>query len=263
MTTKCVFIFLLALSCSNAVTPPVDTEAHVLHSAIVNDDFDIRIKKPDTFHKDSAYHLLIVADGSMGLGQYVLGNNPDWKATVPSNCIFVTIGHRGSGHQKRNRDFIPSDAGGYKSENFGRADRFYLFLKLELLPFVSERFTSFKSKSFIGHSLSGLFSLYAALKNESLFDHYFAISPSVWANKKELLKIEESTKTKQLSANIHIYIGSLEVFNKVLSSSKEFYKNIKSRGHKRLNVSFHVVNGKNHFSIRKPVIDMILARFSG
>jgi len=254
-------ILIVVASCRNTIATPNNLESFSLHSTNINDDYTITIKRPENFRTDSSYHLLVVADGSIGLGEYVLGTNSKWKANHPSNCIIVTVGHIGNWQEKRRRDFISSDAGGFKDKNFGRADLFYTFLKTELLPSVESKLPALKSKSFIGHSFSGLFSLYAALKNEKLFDSYYAISPSVWANDKELIKILESFPSNQLKANVHIYVGGLEVFNKVLYSSKEFYRKITAKKLNGLNISFDVIKSANHFSVRKPAIDKIFSSF--
>jgi len=106
-----------------------------------------------------------------------------------------------------------------------------------------------------------LFCLYASLKNENLFQGYFAISPSVWANDRELMKIEElfAKSHTDLFARIHIYAGGLEVFNKVLSSSRAFYSTLQERKYPNTQISFEVIPTANHFSVRKPAIDKIFA----
>ena len=171
--------------------------------------------------------------------------------------------HRKLGAKKKKR-FIPSDAGGYKDENFGNADKFYSFLQSELVPFIDRKFPHQKSRVFIGHSFGGLFCLYAALKDEHLFEQYFAISPSVWANDRELLKIEKKfiDAHTDFESNIHMYAGSLEQFNKVLTSTKEFLKLLEEKQYKSLRVSFDVIPWANHFSVRKPAIDKILLSLS-
>lgn len=255
--------FLFFISCkSHSYTPTKDSFS--FHSENTNDDYIIQIKTPEHFSETKTYTIVYVADGLIGTGKYVLGVDSSWAATIPSNCIVVTIGHTGNWEQKRRRDFIPSDAGGHKDENFGHADRFYSFLKSELIPVINKKFPNQKQQVFIGHSFSGLFCLYAALKNEHLFDQYFAISPSVWANGRELLKIEKDFIENQSDFNaiIHIYAGSLEQFNRVLTSTKDFIKPLKEKQYKNLNISFEVIPWANHFSVRKPAIDKILASLS-
>ena len=253
-----ILFFALCIQCTQKSFVTIDSFS--INSKVIDDDFLIQIKKPADYNSKKNYTIIYVADGTIGLGQYVLGTDSNWRAVMPQDCIVVTIGHTGNWHQKRPRDFIPSDISNNKEKEFGNADQFYDFLKSEIIPFVNKQLPHQKRKVFIGHSFSGLFCLYAALKNEKLFDEYFAISPSVWANDNELLKIEEgfAQSNKDLNATIHIYAGSLEVFNKVLFSSRKFYKNLQSRYYKNILLSFEEISTANHFSIRKPAIDKIL-----
>jgi uncharacterized protein len=255
--------FLLFVSCESH-SHQQGRDDITIHSNNTKDDYILQIKTPPNFNDSTAYTIVYVADGLIGTGKYVLGADSSWAAMIPDNCVIVTIGHIGNWEQKRRRDFIPSDAGGYKDENFGHAERFYSFLKSELIPLVNKKFAHQKSKVFVGHSFSGLFCLYAALKNEHLFDQYFAISPSAWANDRELLKIEKAFMDAHpdFDASIHIYAGSLEQFNKVLTSTKDFLGPLQERHYKSLQVSFEVVPWANHFSVRKPAIDKILLSLS-
>ncbi|HYF32387.1 MAG TPA: alpha/beta hydrolase-fold protein [Chitinophagaceae bacterium] len=210
-------------------------------------------------HPSLKQHVVFVADGSLTLGHYILGTNKNWKAAVPTNCVIVAIAHSGDWHMKRRRDFIPADAGGHKDEEFGKSLNFYLFLKDELFPLINSKITNQLDRAFIGHSFSGLFSLYAALQTEKLFEKYFAISPSIWANYYELGKIEQQyfAKVKKLSGKLFLYAGSMEVFNKVLSSTINYYNTLKSRKYEGLSVHFTEIRNANHFSIIKPAVDHI------
>jgi predicted alpha/beta superfamily hydrolase len=255
--------FLLVISCKSHSYSP-EGKFDTIHSVNTNDDYVIQTRVPENFDATKSYNIVVAADGTIGLGEYLMGTNRNWRAELPSNCIIVTIGHRGDWEAKRRRDFIPSDVTKNREEDFGNADKFYAFLKTELLPYIDKKYPNQKTKSFVGHSFSGLFCLYAALRNENLFDHYFAISPSVWANSKELLKIEEqfAKNNKDLPASITIYVGGLEIFNKVLSSSTEFYDKLRSRAYPGLSIQFQKIGSANHFSIRKPAIDRILKAVS-
>ena len=196
----------------------------------------------------------------MKLGNYIIGTDSSWSAEIPSDCIIVTIAHIGDWHTKRQRDFLPSDAGGYKDENFAQALNFYLFLKNTVIPLVNEKLVNRKRTAFIGHSFSGLFCLYTLFQEDKLFDYHFAISPSVWANHGELMKIERKyfESTRELYAKVELQAGGLEFLNKVLSSTKEFYKTTKSRNYNGYEVDFSTVNNANHYSIIKPGVDKAL-----
>jgi predicted alpha/beta superfamily hydrolase len=174
----------------------------------------------------------------------------------------IGIAHKGDWNAKRQRDFIPSDAGGYNDKNFGQASKFYSFMKEELIPYINKKFSRQKSKVFIGHSFGGLMALYMSLRENKLFDHYYAISPSVWTNYKELMKIEKqyAANNKSYTSNISIYAGSLEFLNKVLSSSQEFYNTVKARKYAGLSITHSIINGVNHYGIVPKVIPGILSQ---
>src|SRR6187455_716118 len=185
-------------------------------SAKTGDTYEIIIRKPKIFDTAKFYHLVYFTDAGINSGKAIL-SQPEENT---KNCILIGIAHKGDWDTKRQRDFIPTDAGGYSDKNFGQASKFFLFMKDELMPYINKRFTKQKSKVFIGHSFGGLLALYMSLRENKLFDHYYAISPSVWANHYELMKIEKdyATKNKEYNAAISIYAGSLEFLNKVLTS---------------------------------------------
>lgn len=250
------FLFLLVLP-FHVFGNAVDTDT--IHSVHVNDNFIITVKKPADYSSQKKYHHVYITDGSLGIGEYILGTNNSWKATVPSSCIIIAISHTGDWHDKRTRDFIPSDLRKNNETNFGKADKFYLFLQKELIPKIEKKIPNKKDRIFIGHSFGGLFCLYTLFKNDKLFDRHFAISPSIWANYYELDKIEEQYYKiqKHLKVNLVIYVGTLEFLNKVLPSSRSFYKTLQERKYTGLNVSKDEIGGANHFSVRKPAVDKI------
>lgn len=230
-------------------------EKEDFHSEKTGDTYELIIRKPKDFDTSKAYHLVFFTDAGINSGKTILFQ-PEENIR---HCVLIGIAHKGDWSSKRQRDFIPSDAGGYSTKDFGQAAKFFSFLKEELIPYVSRKFSNQKSKVFIGHSFGGLLALYISLKENNLFNHYYAISPSVWANYNELMKIEKNyaKSNKNYKADISIYAGSLEFLNKVLSSSKEFYNTIKARNYTGLTITHSVINGVNHYGIVSKVIPEI------
>jgi uncharacterized protein len=229
-------------------------------SSSTGDSYTIAIKTPAGFDSSKSYKVIYAPDGSLKLGNYIIGANASWAATLPAQTVVITIAHQNGHVMQRQRDFIPSDAGGYSDKKFGQAKKFYTFLKDELLPWALKKVPHQKIRIFIGHSFSGLFALYLTLQPDKLFDKHFAISPSVWANYEELMKIEAkyAKAHTQLKVHIRIFAGSLEVFNKVLNSSTNFYNKVKARRYQGCNISFEVIEWANHYSIIKPAVDKIM-----
>lgn len=263
ITTMSRFILLLFLiSCAQPLWAQ-RIQRSTLYSPQIKDSFLLQVRLPKGYKPGIAYHHIYVPDGSLKMGNYILGKDSSWRADVPESCIIISIAHTGNWHEQRQRDFLPSDAGGYSDKNFGHARHFYLFLKNTLMPSVRRLYGASKSTAFIGHSFSGLFCLYTLFQEDKLFDRHFAISPSVWANNRELLKIEKlhAVKSKQLSGEVSLLAGGLEVFNKVLSSTREFYDTTLARKYLGYKVTFGTINNANHYSIIKPGVDRALASF--
>ena len=255
---KNLLLLLMLVGVCSAFSQKKETSS--FKSSNTGDTYTITIRTPAGFNSAKSYKIAFVADGSLKMGNYVLGTSKSWAATIPSDVVVVTIGHQNGHEMQRQRDFIPSDAGGYSTKEFGQASKFYLFLKTELLPHIKKKVPNQKTTGFIGHSFSGLFCLYLLLQPDKLFDKHFAISPSVWANYEELMKIEEkySKKNRTLNANVHIYAGSLEVLNKVLASATKFYNTVKERKYMGCIISFETVPWANHISMIKPGVDKAL-----
>jgi predicted alpha/beta superfamily hydrolase len=256
---KLVIIFLFAL-CSAVTGFTQQSPAYDFKSASTGITYSITVKAPPGFDSSKAYKVLYVPDGSLKMGNYILGTNKNWAATVPKDVVIVAIAHKGEHTIQRQRDFIPSDAGGYHTPQFAQAHKFYLFLKNELLPHIAKKVPHVKMKAFTGHSFSGLFCLYTTLQPDKLFDRHFAISPSVWANYGEINKIEKqyAAADKTLAANLHIWAGTLEVFNKVLSSATSYYNTVKDRKYQGCRIEFETIAWANHISILKPAIDKVM-----
>jgi predicted alpha/beta superfamily hydrolase len=229
-----------------------------MHSVHTGQEYRIRVQKPQNFDPAREYTIIYVADGSYGVWQFLM--DPKNKISIPDNCVVIAICHTGEKEADRNRDLIPADISNNAKKNYGQANRFYLFIRDELIPFVEKEFPSAKRKVFIGHSLSGLFCLYLIFQGQQLFDHYYAISPSLWANWFELLKIENAycDHHNDLSANITIYAGSLEVFDLIRISVYKFVNNIQKRRYKSLRLNYNIIPNARHFTIRKPVLEQIM-----
>lgn len=225
-------------------------------STKTGDTYEIIIRKPKSFDSTKSYHLVYFTDAGINSGKVIL-SQPEENI---KNCILIGIAHKGDWDTKRQRDFIPSDEGGYSDKNFGQASQFFISMKDEMIPYINKKFAKQKSKVFIGHSFGGLLALYMSMRENKLFDHYYAISPSVWANYKELMKIEKryAAANKKYNSNISIYAGSLEFLNKVLSSSQEFYNTVKGRNYNGLSIDYSTIGGVNHYGIVPKIVPGIL-----
>ena len=76
-----------------------------------------------------------------------------------------------------------------KIEDYGGDEDFYRFLVEELRPAIAARFpVDPQDQSLFGHSLGGLFALRVAFNHPEAFRTYVASSPSIWWNRRALLR---------------------------------------------------------------------------
>jgi hypothetical protein len=78
----------------------------------------------------------------------------------------------------RNKELTPTHLDSWKAS--GGADDFLGFIKNELIPYVNKNYPSNGDNTIWGHSLSGMFVIYALLKEPTTFKSYIAVDPSVW-----------------------------------------------------------------------------------
>jgi pimeloyl-ACP methyl ester carboxylesterase len=84
------------------------------------------------------------------------------------------------------RDMTPAAVAGFnpprEAARSGGADQFLAFLADELMPYLETNYRVQPMRVLVGHSLGGLFALYALQKRPSLFTGYLVMEPAVWWN---------------------------------------------------------------------------------
>ncbi|AVK82264.1 alpha/beta hydrolase [Lysinibacillus sp. B2A1] len=97
----------------------------------------------------------------------------------------------------------------------GKANEFLDFIEHELMPVVAKEWPINKKKqAIVGHSLGGLFTLYALCARPHLFSHIVVGSPSVWwANNAVLKEIDRFAEAwnSQHTINLLLTIGANEL----------------------------------------------------
>lgn len=93
----------------------------------------------------------------------------------------------------------------------GGQDVFLDFIEKRLMPKVNERFkVDQDQRSLVGHSFGGMFGIYTLFTRPALFQHYVAISPSLWWQDRYLLAHERAF-TRQAHA------GKLDLIHRSLT----------------------------------------------
>jgi predicted alpha/beta superfamily hydrolase len=186
-------------------------------SAVSKRAYQISVALPSGYSKEhAAYSVLYAADANAEFGTVVetarLLSLLNQNKEIP-DLVIVGIGYPKAGqgfHASgglRGLDLTPTpdpvwvreDAkleiaqGMPPSEGSGGAPEFLAFIRSELIPAIEKLFNvSRTDRAWFGHSLGGLFGVYAMLNNDGLFRRFIIGSPSLWWNDQAILTTEES-----------------------------------------------------------------------
>jgi len=169
-------------------------------------------------------------------------------------AIVVGIGHGADMHERRFYDFTaPAETYSYPArfkgkgyDQHGGAVGFSRFLQEELKPQIQAQFqVNEQQQTLFGHSLAGYFVLWQLFNDKSCFQHYIAISPSIWWNEHELLSkvfvfVEEH---QQVNEQLFIGVGELESF--MVDDARQMTAHLE----KLMDITFYEAMDENHASV--------------
>src|SRR5690606_2886635 len=84
----------------------------------------------------------------------------------------------------------------------GGSAPFRAFIADELMPEIGRRYRTSGEAGIVGESLAGLFVLETLFERPALFDHYIALSPSLWWNDGALVK-HAAGRRREWPAGMH------------------------------------------------------------
>lgn len=175
----------LALACAAPVAAqpvPISIgETHVIASKPLAQDRKVNVYLPaDYATSGKSYPVLYLIDG--GLDQdflRVAGTSALGALWARSQSVIVV----GIATQDRRRELTgltQDQALLRRYPTAGHAAEFRAFIRDEVMPIVASRYRTNGESGVIGESLAGLFIVETFLTEPDLFDHYAAISPSLW-----------------------------------------------------------------------------------
>lgn len=213
-----------------------------ISSAYTGTDYTIDVFYPGSSFPDSPVPIVYVLDGFWYREMAAeLGKELSSEGSIPT-CLFVSIDYKkGDGVYARSKDLIYPGEG---VEQEAEAPLFYQFLKEELIPQVESQFPSDTSRrTILGHSLGGLFVLYALLDNaeEPLFSKIVAASCSIGMGLNNYLFQKEAELAQNGgSLDAELYIGCGNLVGSAPVMHQEFYERLKARNYPNLNLRFEL-----------------------
>ncbi|MDP2036018.1 MAG: alpha/beta hydrolase-fold protein [Ignavibacteria bacterium] len=204
--------------------PPITinrTEAHEITSVTNGNLYPIYIALPGSYNytKDN-YPVVFMLDAYSSFGTMTqMVRLLAYNKELPE-LIVVGISSEGGSKEfnyNRMRDYTPTELKSEKEKLVipvsGGGEKFLGFIKDELIPFVESKYRIKKDdKTFVGHSLGGLFVFYTLFREPNLFNKYVMISPALMLGDEFILKQEKvfAEKNKKLNVSVYTTVGSLE-----------------------------------------------------
>lgn len=264
------FLFLLIV-CGCVAHPTKKPDDIVLPYPPANDSFLVRVNDLAVNAGSSdTIHIVYYGDGSLKSGKQMEEMVARHKeGLLKNNYVFVGISHFGYFRSKRRRDFISPSVKtekGYEgvSADYGQADNFYNFLKNTIVPLAEKKYSGrIIKRSFIGHSLGGLFASYLLVNGDSLFDNLYALSPSLWIDDYHILDYEslQQNKLNQVKKNIWISCGSSETFNHIKTGLGKIQDTLDKRKYPGIHYQIKIYDGESHNSSVGPTLTDIFNQF--
>lgn len=190
--------------------PVVIGERFQLESKVLGETRTYIIHTPPAYKSGKeAYPVLVLQDGENNFAHTtsavdLLSGN----SRIPPMIVV------GIHNTDRSRDMTPSKPiTGWRgmpwTGSAGGAQKFLSFIADELLPTVDRNYRTRPYRVLVGHSLGGLFAIYALTSRPEVFNGYLAISPSLWWDDQALVKASQPffAAHQDLRADLYMTMG--------------------------------------------------------
>ncbi|OXS58774.1 enterobactin esterase [Cohnella sp. CIP 111063] len=257
-------------------------EEKLMRSEDGNRTYRIRIARPTQPPPPSGYPVLYVLDANAVFGTAaeavnVQGRRADKTGVVPSLVVGIGYPSEEPFPPDRHYDFtldsdpavLPSHPRGEQWPPQGGARQFLSFLERCLKPEIARSYAVDASRqTLFGHSLGGLFTLYALFASPGAFRTYIAGSPSIHWNKSSIFAEEAAFASRGEADDelrLLIAVGSLEENHKsrMVDHARELSERLTALKRPGLRVEYRSFEDDNHVSLLPGLISRAIRFAAG
>ncbi|GAA58724.1 hypothetical protein P20652_0581 [Pseudoalteromonas sp. BSi20652] len=211
-----LILVICALACFklSANTPYEIPRSNVIQLTELSTDrvYSVYIQLPKSYKNkpDKTYPVIYVTDAPYTFPIVAGATRFPMNSGKMQQAIIVAIGYeKGSaGSNSRIRDYTPTFAKSWKKQT-GNAKGHIQFLQSTVFPFIEKNYrASNLQRTYMGHSLGGLFGATILLTTPDLFSNYIIGSPSVWFDNNALLALK--VNKPKLPIRVYISVGAME-----------------------------------------------------
>lgn len=254
-----------------------DTEVRAIRSTVLDREYRVFVALPESYAREPQrrYPVVFVTDANYAFPLLrAIGRRVGDHGKGLEDFILVGLSYAtgDTPEYSRRRDYTPS-AGGEpnavsdmpgRKPAFGEAERYRVFLRDEVLPFVARHYRiDGKRKTFAGHSYGGLLGAHVLLTEPSMFDRYVLTSPSLWWDGKTMLRRAQDYVASHdtLPAQVFMAIGGFETvkpgsndarYNRtkdMVADMRAFEKTLQSRRYANFSIASTVLADEDHLTV--------------
>jgi len=258
------------------------TEVHVVHSDVMDIDFEISIHRP-LFDPGTPLPVVYVTDGNIMMGMIPGMANMLLQGAEMPPVLSVGIGYPVKEYDleyiipRRTYEFSPttdefqaermlgSGTGAGKIAT-GGAPKFIQFIRDELSPWLSRNFNVADDRTYVGDSMGGLFGTYVLFNHPGFFNRYVIGSPWICWDHPVCFNYEEAYAADHddLRAVVFLSAGGAEdvlspaldpsmaeIFNRANTEAHtvKMGERLASRGYPGLKLKTLIYPEESHFTV--------------
>lgn len=251
-----------------------NTHVHRVPDSRTGRQYEVWVDLPPSyFDTEASFPVVFVTDADYG---FPLIRSLRRRVGAKGRNIedFVLIGlSYGVGEASmpsKRRDYTPTDpfargtpaSDDYdRASTYGQAAAYRDYIERDVFPLVARRYrVDMQRKTYIGHSLGGLFGSYVLLTRPGMFRNYILGSPSLWFDRRTIFDMEAAYATghRDLDANVAMYIGAYETTGPdprnfrstdMVGDLRQFERRLRDRHYPHLTLHAEVLADEDHLTV--------------
>ncbi len=249
-----IIIFGVQTLCAQQNNDIIIGSKFVINSTILDEDRTCLISLPDSYNDSSEvkkkYPIMILLDGythfktASGIVHF-MGSDRNGNHFMPETIIVAIE------NVDRERDFTVTKIKTKRPNTMGGGANFLDFIEQELIPYVDKNFRTEPYRILTGHSLGGLLTLNAYMDENSLFNAYISIDPSIWWEEQMMNEKVDTISPLTLKKKLYIATAGQGVGNRERNKKRHdrLYTLLNKRAEQPLNVKIDYFENESHRSV--------------
>ena len=250
----------LMLFCLSSLAQPAvlqNGELSSLDSSVLNEQRPLYIHLPNEYNFSNLhYPVLVVLDADWHFRKVVgMIDHLSASEKIPPMIVVGIPNIFRSGKPSRFEDLAP---GMPYDPGQDKAGKFLQFIDAELIPHIDNTYRTQPHRTLLGHSLGGLFTVFAFMEKPDAFSAYVSISPSLGRNNQQQVRKAATFfhSTDSLNTYLHLALGN-EGGNTQLGT-EAFVSELHQATAKGFDWHFDHLKEEDHVSVFQPAVENAL-----